>query len=119
MARLTVRVPDALLQAVQAAATQGGVSVSDVLRQALAQSCARQTHRPHTPQDCFDTLLRVCSPAVETRVREAAAHWECRPDEILTAVLYGWATGGGDPPYWQGLHEALQRFFKARRDDVQ
>ena len=60
--RLTLRVSDTLRTQLAATAHQQGTTVSDIVRQALAQTYTAPAGAPHMLSDCASVVLRECLP---------------------------------------------------------
>jgi hypothetical protein len=128
--RITLRVADTLTQQIAAAATQRGVSVSDIVREALVRFFdvpkagplfprAPAARPSHTPKDCIATMLRHASPVVQARVAAEAQHCGLASAALVSVILYCWATLGEQPtePLWYGLRATLRHCFEAHHVD--
>lgn len=99
--RLTLRVSDTLRTQLAATAHQQETTVSDIVRQALAQAGT-----PHTVADCASVVLRACLPEMQDSVYEAAQGAGVDIATVMRAILHCWLRtqpgGMGDAPAPQG-----------------
>jgi hypothetical protein len=104
--RLTLRVSDTLRTQLAATAHQQGTTVSDIVRQALAQTYTAPADAPHTVADCATAVLRECLPEVQDRVYKAAQVVGVDIATVMQALLHCWLQtqpgAMGDTPVPQG-----------------
>ena len=104
--RLTLRVSDTLQTQLVATAHQQGTTVSDIVRQAVAQTYTAPADAPHTVADCASVVLRECLPEAQDHVYEAAQGAGGDIATVLRAILHCWLRtqpgGMGDTPAPQG-----------------
>ena len=100
--RLTLRVSDTLQTQLVATAHQQGTTVSDIVRQALAQTYTAPAGAPHMPSDCASVVLRECLPEAQDCVYEAAQVAGVDIATVMQAILHCWLRtqpeeAGGSP----------------------
>ena len=81
MPRLTVRLSDAAVHQLEALAAQRHCTVSDVLREALAQATA-----PHPLDTCARHIVQAldqCIPGTDALVCDAASAWQTSVSQVL------------------------------------
>ena len=88
--RLTIRLSDTLMHQVESVATAKGITVSDVLREAVARFCLAQTHPPHTLADCATALLEGCWPEERAWLRDAAVYLNVPLERLLVLSVQHW-----------------------------
>src|SRR5262249_17853560 len=69
---------------------QQGTTVSDIVRQAVAQTYTAPADAPHTVADCTSVVLRECLPEAQDRVYEAAQGAGVDIATVMRVILHCW-----------------------------
>lgn len=106
--RLTIRLSDTLAHQVETMATQKGLTLSDIMREALQRYMepAPPVSSPasHTAEECAATVLAQCRPAVQARMAAAQARTRASLMRLLPGILDFWSDAGRNPHSWTPDH---------------
>lgn len=99
--RLTIRLSDTLAHHVETVATQRGLTVSDIMREALERFFIAQTHPPHTLADCTTALLQRCLPEERAWLQDVVTSLNVPLERLLVLSVQHWWREGEPAPLWR------------------